>query len=142
MAKRLKRSLEGDAVKAMRIARTEGHRVQEKAKYDAVVHSNKKGVITLKEWNTMEDRRVRRRPRDKANHKKLNEVQKPMDEKFSDGLSSGPAPGVLVGANSAASNINCRCFLTYSIQRVEKPQYEELENMAFNEWKKERLRTT
>jgi len=62
-----------------------------------------------------------------------------MDENFSDGLSSGPAPGLLP---AAASSINCRCFLTYSIQRVEKPQYEELENMAFDEWKKERLRTT
>lgn len=136
MAKVLKEELEGDAVKAMRIVRTEGHRVQESAKHDAMEHANKNGVITMKQWNSLEDERVRRRPKSKADHKKLNNKKIAMDDLFDDGLSKGKAPGDLP---AAGSSINCRCFLTYSVERVQKVQYKELENMAFEDWKKERL---
>lgn len=133
MSKRLKKSLEGDATKAMRIARTEGHRAQESGKYDAASHANNNGVVTMKEWNSMEDRRVRRGV---ADHRQLNETKIPNDELFDDGLSEGPAPGLLP---AAASSINCRCFLTYSIKTVEKPKHDGLENMPFEEWKDHRL---
>jgi uncharacterized protein with gpF-like domain len=139
MAKRLKTELEGDAVKAMRIVRTEGHRVQESAKHDAADHANNNGVVMMKQWNSLEDERVRHRPINKADHRKLDNKKSGMDGLFDDGLSKGLAPGQLP---AAASSINCRCFLTYSIERIEKPQHEELENMAFDKWKKERLKTT
>jgi hypothetical protein len=142
MAKRLKEQLEGDAVKAMRIVRTEGHRVQESAKHDAAQKATDNGVIMFKQWNTLEDERVRRKPKNKADHKKLNNKKIPMDKDFDDGLSKGKAPGQLEGSNDASSNINCRCFLTYSIERLEKPQHKELENMSFDEWKKERLKNS
>lgn len=134
MAKRLKRELEGDAVKAMRIVRTEGHRVQESAKHDAADHANDNGVIMMKEWHSMEDSRVRDK---NANHRMLNGVKIPMDENFNDGLGIGPSPGQM---GVAGSDINCRCFLTYSVEKIERPQHKELENMAFDSWKKERLK--
>ncbi|MEK4131999.1 phage minor head protein [Solibacillus sp. FSL W8-0474] len=137
MARRLKTELENDAVKAMRIVRTEGHRVQESAKHDAMDHATKNGVVMVKTWNTMEDVRVRSGRKNLSNHKKLNNVTIPIDADFDDGLSQGKAPGQL---GAAASDINCRCFLTYAVERIEKPQHSELENMAFDEWKKERLR--
>jgi hypothetical protein len=139
MAKRLKASLEGDAVKAMRIVRTEGHRVQEAAPLDAARKANANGVIMKKQWNTLEDERVRpaKGKGGIANHRKLNNKILPAEGLFDDGLSKGPAPGQL---GAAASDINCRCFLTYSIDRIEKVQHKELENMAFDEWKKERLK--
>ena len=59
MAKRLKKTLEGDAVKAMRIVRTEAHRVQEKAKHDAAEHANNSGVVMVKKWNNRMDERSR-----------------------------------------------------------------------------------
>ncbi|MDR4987171.1 phage minor head protein [Bacillus cereus] len=143
MAKRLKDSLEGDVVKATRIVRTEGHRVQESAKHDAAEHANKNGVIMLKQWNTLEDERVRpgrgigkKDGKGKANHRKLNNQKIPMDALFDDGLSKGPAPGLLA---AAGSSINCRCLLTYTVERIERPNHQELENMAFEEWEKERL---
>ena len=134
MSKRLKSSLEGDAVKAMRIVRTEGHRVQESSKLDAVTHANKQGVIMTKTWNTLEDTRVRRK---KANHAQLNNVTIPADDNFSDGLGEGPAPGQL---GAAGSDINCRCFLTYEIERVEGKKKEDMENLTFDRWKEERLK--
>lgn len=137
MAKRLKNELEGDAVKAMRIVRTEGHRVQESAKHDAAEHANDNGVVMMKEWNTLEDSRVRKGKKTKADHKKLNNKRIPTDEDFDDGLGKGPQPGEL---GEAGSDINCRCFLTYSIEKIEKPQYKELEAITFDKWKKERLR--
>lgn len=136
MAKELKKDLEGDTVKAMRIVRTEGHRVQESAKHDAMDHANKNGVVMMKQWNSLEDERVRRRPKNAADHRKLNNKKIRMDELFDDGLSKGSAPGLLP---AAASSINCRCFLTYSVERIERPQHEELAKMEFKAWKKERL---
>lgn len=137
MSKRLKNTLENDAVKAMRVVRTEGHRVQESAPHDAAVYATKNGVIMAKQWNTLEDQRVRRRPKNAADHKQLNNKKIAMDKLFDDGLSKGLAPGQM---GAAGSDINCRCFLTYSIERIERPQHAELENMEFEEWKKERLR--
>jgi hypothetical protein len=118
MAKRLKAALEGDAVKAMRIVRTEGHRVQESAKFDAAKEAESYGIIQMKQWNTLEDERVRPGvgKKSKANHRKLNNKKLPLSELFDDGLSKGQAPGQLP---AAASSINCRCFLTYSIERIE-----------------------
>lgn len=138
MAKRLKNELEGDTVKAMRIVRTEGHRVQESGKFDAMDHANNNGVVMMKQWNILEDERVRHRPKNKADHKKLNNKKIPIKELFDDGLSKGLAPGQLP---AAASSINCRCFLTYSVEKIEKPQQQDLENMEFETWKKEHLAT-
>jgi hypothetical protein len=137
MAKRLKGELEGDTVKAMRIVRTEGHRVQESAKFDAMEFADQNGVVMMKQWNTLEDERVRRRPQDKADHKKLNNKKIPMDQMFNDGLSAGPAPGQLP---AAASSINCRCFLTYSVERLEKKSLKDIERITFGQWKKENVK--
>ncbi|HFJ9472598.1 TPA: phage minor head protein [Bacillus paranthracis] len=138
MAKRLKDSLEGDVVKATRIVRTEGHRAVESAKFDAVKQADKQGIIMMKQWNTLEDERVRpaKSRRGIANHRMLNNKKIPVHEMFNDGLSEGPAPSLLP---AASSSINCRCFLTYSVERIEKPQHDELEKVAFDDWKRERL---
>jgi hypothetical protein len=139
MAKRLKGELEGDAIKAMRIVRTEGHRVQESAKHDAMDVADKNGVIMLKQWNTLEDERVRpeKGKGGIANHRKLNNKKIPMNQLFDDGLSKGPAPGQLP---AAASSINCRCFLTYSVDRLEKKDLKDIERVTFDQWKKENIK--
>ena len=144
MANRIKGALEGDTVKAMRIVRTEAHRASESGRLDSAIHAHKNGVIMLKEWNTMQDERVRpgrgigkKDALHAANHRMLDGKKIPVDEDFNDGLSKGKAPGLLP---AAGSSINCRCFLTYSVQSIQKPDAKELENMTFETWKKERLK--
>jgi hypothetical protein len=147
MANRLKKALEGNVDKAMRIVRTEAHRVKESGKLDAALHAHKNGVIMMKEWNTMQDERVRpgtnktskkKRRKRVADHRMLDGVKIPVDKDFVGKLGKGPAPGQL---GHASEDVNCRCFLTYSVERIEKPDAKELENMTFEQWKKERLRS-
>lgn len=143
MSKRITAELNISAFRAVRIARTEGHRVIEQAKHDSASHADKQGVIMLKEWNSLEDERVRpgrgigKPDRGVANHRKLNGVKVDMSGTFNDGASAGPAPGLLP---AASSSINCRCFLTYSIAGIERKTHDTMETLAFDEWKKERLR--
>lgn len=131
MSKRLKDTFEGDAEKSMRVVRTEAHRAMEDSKHDSAEHATKNGVVMLKEWNSVEDERVR------SSHNELNGKQLPTNENFVGKLGSGPAPGQL---GHPAEDINCRCFLTYTIDRIEKPDAKELEGMAFEEWKEVRLK--
>ncbi|MED5050652.1 phage minor head protein [Anoxybacillus rupiensis] len=131
MATRLKTALEGDTVKAMRIVRTEAHRVVESSKHDAAEHAHKNGVIMVKEWNSMQDQRVRDR------HEKLDGVKIPVDEEFKIGSDRAKAPGLF---SLPQNSINCRCYLSFSVERIEKVDAKELEGMAFETWKKERLK--
>lgn len=140
MAKRVKKSLEIDAAKSMRIVRTEAHRASETGKHNSAEHANKNGVIMVKEWNSSQDERVRtsnKSKKAKADHQKLDGHKVSMDGVFDDGLSKGSAPGALP---AAGSSVNCRCFLTYSVEHIEKVDAKELEGMAFDTWKEQRLK--
>lgn len=132
MAKRLKDKLDIKAYEAVRIVRTEGHRVAELSSSDSAEHASKNGIVMTKTWNSSEDERVRNR------HKQLNGQTVPVDEDFKMGDMVGKAPGQMSGGGKA--NINCRCFVTYSVESINKPDAKEMENMAFDTWKKERLK--
>lgn len=145
MSTRIKTALEGDIVKAMRVTRTEVHRASETAKYESALHAHQNGVLMEKEWMSMEDQRVRpgrgigkKHARNGANHKFLDDGKKiPVDEDFVGKLGSGPHPGAL---GHPSEDINCRCKAIYSIEKIEKPDAKELENMTFETWQKERLK--
>ncbi|APC46495.1 minor capsid protein [Aeribacillus phage AP45] len=143
MANRIKGALEGDTVKAIRIVRTEAHRAKESGKLDAAIHANKNGVIMMKEWNTMQDERVRpgrgigkKDAKHAADHRMLNGKKIPVENDFVGKLGKGSAPGQL---GHPGEDINCRCFLTYSVKRVEKVDSKKLESMTFEDWKENRL---
>lgn len=130
MMERLKPALDNDATKAMRIVRTEGHRVQEAAKVEATQTAGKHGVVMTKTWNSSHDERVRHTS--DANHRKLDGVTIPVDEDFKQGRGKGKAPGSM---GDSSHDINCRCFLTYSVQEVKKPgNYDAV--TEFEEWKR------
>ena len=128
MAKRLKKALEGDTAKAMRIVRTEAHRVNEQAKHDAAEHANNHGVIMMKTWNNRMDERSR------PTHKAADGQTVTVDEDFKVGSATGSKPGELSGG--AKENVNCGCFLTYEISDIQKRDTKELADMTFEEWKK------
>ena len=85
---------------AIRIARTEGHRIQCQAGMDACYKAKDMGADVVKQWDSTLDARTR------DSHVKLDGEVRELDDVFSNGLRF---PGDPHGA--AAEVINCRCAL-------------------------------
>ena len=85
---------------AMRIARTEMHRIQTKASMDTCYKAREKRAEVIKIWDSTLDSRTR------DSHMRVDGEQKELDEKFSNGLLYPGDPDGL-----AAEVINCRCAL-------------------------------
>lgn len=83
---------------AMRIVRTEGHRITETAAYHAQQKAKDRGADIVKTWDASLDAKTR------PSHAKVDGEIKELEEKFSNGLMY---PGDPHG--SAAEVINCRC---------------------------------
>lgn len=108
MSDRIKKGLEGDAGKAIRIVRTESHRVMEDSKYDSLSHANKQGVQMNKIWLSSKDEKVRKP------HRKMNNVSVPFDEYFilPDGA-RGKKPGSI---GEAKHDVHCRCIFIIDVE--------------------------
>lgn len=121
----------GSYAKSVRIARTEAHRCREQGNLDAAENLTEKlqpaGVTMMKTWHTMKDERVRpnhtyktkkgwkQGKSGKYNHVAMEGVSIPINEKFK--LPSGAetmAPGQ---SGVAGEDINCRCFLSYTVRK-------------------------
>lgn len=85
---------------AVRIARTEGHRIQVQSGMDACYKAKEKGADVVKQWDATLDSSTR------ESHQKVDGEIRELDEKFSNGLMF---PGDPSGA--AAEVICCRCAL-------------------------------
>ena len=86
--------------KSIRIARTEGHRVNQQSTYDAMDKAKKKGANIVKQWDATLDAKTR------TSHQRVDGEIRELDETFSNGLRF---PGDPQG--SAGEVINCRCVL-------------------------------
>lgn len=85
---------------AMRITRTEAHRIQTKAGMDACEKAKARGADVIKQWDASLDKRTR------DSHVRLDGERRELNKPFSNGLMypgdpSGPASEV----------INCRCSI-------------------------------
>ena len=85
---------------AVRIARTEAHRIQTKASMNACSKAKEKGADVVKQWDASLDKRTR------DSHAQVDGEIRELDEKFSNGLMYPGDP-----SGSAAEVINCRCAL-------------------------------
>ena len=83
---------------AVRIARTEGHRIQQASTKDAQQKSKSKGADVVKQWDATLDGKTR------DSHRRVDGEIRELDELFSNGLYY---PGDPKG--SAKEVINCRC---------------------------------
>ena len=128
MAGRIKLSVDGSYKKAIRISRTETHRVREAGNLDAArsvqeaLSSGNVPLQMMKVWKTMKDERVRpakQKGRNKQyDHRKMDGVAVKIDEEFI--LPSGAktmAPGQ---SGVAGEDINCRCYLSYELRKVDE----------------------
>lgn len=124
---------------AVRIARTEGHRIQVQSSMDAGEAAKERGADVLKQWDSTLDGDTR------PAHKKVDGEIREMDEPFSNGLMFPGDPN-----GGAGQVVNCRCAL---LQRArwalneteletlkERAKFFELDKEAdFDEYKKKYL---
>ena len=87
---------------SIRIARTEGHRVQTAAKMDAMTEAKSKGADVVKQWDASLDGRTR------DTHRKLDGQIRELDEPFEVYGMKADAPGQF---GDPAEDCNCRCTL-------------------------------
>ena len=87
---------------AIRIARTEGHRIQNEATLDGQHGAKKKGADIVKQWDSTLDGRTR------PEHREADGQIRELDEPFDIGGEKMQAPGV---GGSARNVCNCRCCL-------------------------------
>lgn len=87
---------------AVRIARTEGHRIQCQSAYDAQKAAVSKGADVVKQWNSVLDGRTR------PHHRQLDGQIRELNEPFEIGTLTADYPGAF---GRASEDCNCRCAL-------------------------------
>jgi SPP1 gp7 family putative phage head morphogenesis protein len=103
MAKRIKKELDGDATRAMRVARTEGHRNTQAGRLESLDRAEGKGVDLVRVWSAALDARTR------DDHAAMDG-----QEADKDGLFHFPSGGTTTGpglSGIAEQDINCRCVV-------------------------------
>ncbi len=125
---------------AVRIVRTEGHRIQCQAGMDACYKAQEKGCDVLKQWDATLDGNTR------ESHSQVDGEIRELDKPFSNGLMFPGDP-----SGGAAEVINCRCALLQRASwELDEEELEELKKRAeyfgldksdsFEEYKQKYLR--
>lgn len=105
---------------ALRIARTEGHRIQVQAGADACYKAKESGADVVKQWDSTLDSRTRK------SHKKVDGEIRELDEKFSNGLMFPGDPN-----GKAREVIHCRCALLQRARwALDKDELQTLKDRA------------
>jgi SPP1 gp7 family putative phage head morphogenesis protein len=118
IAARIEKSVGFGKVKARRVARTEGHRVQTTARMESAKEAAKHANMT-KMWMSGLDSRVR------TAHRNLDGTVKGIDDIFvSTAGGKGQGPGVMW---NASDDCNCRCTIVYLVNGI-KPALRRARN--------------
>ena len=100
IARNIRNTTNVDYNKSLRIAKTEGHRIQCESAYNVQVMAKQKGADIVKQWDSTLDGRTR------DSHRVLDGELVEVDEKFSNGLLyPGDSNGIV------SEVVNCRCAL-------------------------------
>lgn len=129
---------------AYRIARTEGHRIQQSAAYDAQTAIKDKGIDILRQWDAVLDGRTR------PSHRMLDGQIVGVDEDFEIDGKKVRKPGDF---GRPEEDINCRCIVTTRIpEDLDEEELETLKQRAeffgldkskqFDDFKEKYLNTT
>ena len=127
--------------KAVRIARTEGHRIQVQSGMDACYKAKDKGADVVKQWDSTLDSSTR------ESHVAVDGEIRELDEKFSNGLMFPGDP-----SGGAAEVVNCRCALLQRARWAVGDSFTKMNNETkeivdfkdiddYNEFKKTYLKT-
>ncbi len=104
---------------AVRIARTEGHRIQTQGTMDACYKAKDKGADIVKQWDSTLDGRTR------ASHAHVDGEIRELDETFSNGLAFPGDP-----AGGAAEVVNCRCALLQRARWAASGSFTKMNNFT------------
>lgn len=108
--------------KAIRIARTEGHRIQNKSAMDCQKKAKAAGADVVKQWDSTLDNRTR------PHHKQLDGQIREVEEPFEVAGRKAMAPGYF---GVASEDINCRCALLQRTRwALDDEELEELKQRA------------
>lgn len=94
---------------AMRIARTEGHRIQNEAQWDTLNKAKEKGADVVKQWISTLDNRTR------ESHRILDGQIRELEEYFEVNGHKALRPGAF---GVASEDIHCRCAMGQRAKRV------------------------
>ena len=100
IARNLKNTTNVDYNKSLRIAKTEGHRIQQEATYNVQQRAIQRGASVVKQWDSTLDGRTR------PSHQAVDGEIVGVNEPFSNGLMYPGDPN-----GSASEVVNCRCCL-------------------------------
>ena len=107
---------------AIRIARTEGHRIQQKSALDAQHTAKDKGADVVKQWDSTLDNKTR------PHHRRLDGQIRELDEPFEMEGMKAQAPGHF---GKAKEDCNCRCCLLQRARwALDEDELAELEERA------------
>ena len=104
---------------AVRIARTEGHRIQVQSTMDACYKAKDKGADVVKQWDSTLDGKTR------DSHAQVDGEVRELDEKFSNGLRFPSDPH-----GKAAEIINCRCALLQRARWALGDEFTKMDNFT------------
>ena len=104
---------------AVRIARTEGHRIQCQSAMNACYEARDKGAEVVKQWDSTLDAKTR------ESHVMVDMEIKELDEKFSNGLMFPGDP-----SGGAAEVVNCRCALNQSARWALEGGFTKMNNFT------------
>lgn len=122
IARNINNVSQSGAYNAYRIARTEGHRIQQSAAHDAQTAIKAKGIDILRQWDAVLDGRTR------PTHRMLDGQIVGVDEPFDAGGTKVMKPGDF---GIAEEDINCRCIVTTRIpEDLDEEEMEELKKRA------------
>ena len=102
VARDINQSMNTGMNNSLRIARTEGHRIQNESAYDCMVEAKNNGADIVKQWDATMDSKVR------PEHAELNGQIRNIDEPFEYNGAEAMYPGDF---GIADMDINCRCVV-------------------------------
>jgi len=118
MSQRIKSTLEGDAKKAIRVAQTEAHRVQNEGREASYQHAESKGLKFKKIWTSSLSTRTR------ESHASLDGKIADSSGYFHYGGAKALYPG---GFGLAKLDINCRCTTRAEFEGYESTERKDSE---------------
>lgn len=122
LAQKMRSPLHTALYNSMRIARTEGHRVQQQSQWDALNKAKDKGCDIVKQWDSTLDGRTR------PSHRMLDGQIRELDEDFEIGIKKAKYPGAF---GRPEEDIHCRCCMTQRARwALDKTELETLKARA------------